>query len=245
VAEPSEGAREPVVVLGGFLSAPRLYRALARTLTEVAGAPARVVPVGLPQWVGAVSQRGWSVILRALERTVRGVASSSPTGRVVLVGHSAGGVVGRLYLSPEPFRGEVFAGLDVVSRLVTLGSPHHGGAFSPMRRFVDRRYPGAFFAPRVGYATVAGAALRGDPRGSLPERFAARAYARLGCARDESGDGLVPVPCALLDGAEHVVLPGVNHAPPWPRPWYGTPAVAREWWARAGGRANRPPAASC
>jgi pimeloyl-ACP methyl ester carboxylesterase len=244
VAEPSGGAREPVVVLGGFLSAPRLYRALARTLAEVAGVPARVVPVGPPQWVGAVSERGWSAILRALDRTVRGAASSSPTGRVVLVGHSAGGVVGRLYLSAEPFRGDVFGGLERVSRLVTLGSPHRGGAFSPMRRFVDRRYPGAFFAPRVAYVTVAGAALRGDPRGSLTERLVARAYARLGSARDEWGDGLVPVPCALLDGAAHVVLPGVSHAPPWRGPWYGASPAAREWWPRAVG-SSPPPSASC
>jgi pimeloyl-ACP methyl ester carboxylesterase len=226
----TDSGGEPVVVLGGFLSTPGLYRPLARTLAELAGGPALVVPVGPLHWVGAVSARGWSAILRTLDRSVRAAAASSPTGRVVLVGHSAGGVVGRLYLSPEPFRGRVFAGIDLVSRVVTLGSPHRGGAFSPMRRFVDERYPGAFFSPRVEYASVAGASVKGDPRGSLSERLAARTYARLGAASDEWGDGLVPVPCALLDGAVHVVLPGVSHAPPWPGPWYGAPAVAREWW---------------
>jgi hypothetical protein len=229
---PPRKGGESVVILGGFLSAPRLYHALARTLEDVAGVSVRVVPVGPPRWVGAVSERGWWAILRALDRTVREAAGSSPGGKVVLLGHSAGGVVGRLYLSPEPFRGEAFAGLERVSRLVTLGSPHRGGAFSPMRRFVDRRYPGAFFAPRVAYVTVAGAALKGAPRGRVAERLAARAYARLGSAGEEWGDGLVPVPCALLEGARHVVLPGVSHAPPWHGPWYGSPSAAREWWPR-------------
>jgi hypothetical protein len=107
-----------------------------------------------------------------------------------------------------------------------------------MRRFVGERYPGAFFAPRVAYLSVAGRAVRGDRSGSVTERIAARAYARLGGNAGAWGDGLVPVSCALLAGAAHLVLDGVGHAPPWPGPWYGTPRVVREWWAAAG----RPPA---
>jgi len=219
------------VVLGGFLSTPRLYRGLVRTLAHESGAPVSVVGVGFASWLGAVSASGWSRILRELDRTVRRAAASSPTHRVTLVGHSAGGVVSRLYLSPEPFRGESFGGLDRVSRLVSLGSPHAGIAASPMRRFVGERYPGAFFAPRVAYLSVAGRAVRGNRGGSLTERLAAHAYARLGGDTDAWGDGLVPVSCALLEGAALLVLEGVGHAPPWPGPWYGTPRVVREWWA--------------
>jgi pimeloyl-ACP methyl ester carboxylesterase len=232
VGERSPGAREPVVVLGGFLSTPGLYTPLARALEREGGAQVHVVPVGRASWMGAVSARGWSAILRTLHRSVDAAAASSPTGRVVLVGHSAGGVMGRLYLSPDPFRGESFGGLERVSRLVTLGSPHHGHAFSAMRRHVDGRYPGAYFAPHVSYVTVAGSVVRGRPGGSVAERFAARAYARLDSPGDAWGDGLVPVDCALLEGAVHVVLEGVGHAPPWWRPWYGTPAIVSGWWPR-------------
>jgi pimeloyl-ACP methyl ester carboxylesterase len=219
------------VVLGGFLSTPRLYRGLARTLADDTGALVAVVDIGVASWLGAVSARGWSRILRELDRAVRRAAAASPTGRVTVVGHSAGGVVSRLYLSPEPFRGESFGGLDRVSRLVSLGSPHAGIAASPMRRFVHERYPGAFFAPRVTYVSVAGQAVLGNRGGSAAERFAARVYTRLGGDAGAWGDGLVPVSCALLEGAAHVVLEGVGHAPPWPGPWYGTPRVVREWWA--------------
>jgi len=242
MSRPSTGASapEPIVVLGGFLSTPGLYRGLVRTLADESGAPVSVVGVGFGSWLRAVSATGWSRLLRELDRTVKRAAASSPTGRVTLVGHSAGGVVSRLYLSPEPFRGESFGGLDRVSRLVSLGSPHAGIAASPMRRFVSERYPGAFFAPRVAYLSVAGRAVHGDRAGSAAERIAARAYARLVGDAGAWGDGLVPVSCALLEGAGHAVLDGVAHAPPWRGPWYGTPRVVREWWAAAGEKRESP-----
>ena len=70
----------------------------------------RVVPVTVGDWAGASSPAGWARILAKLERTVEDVLEATGAEKVVLVGHSAGGVMGRLYLAPEPFRRHVYDG---------------------------------------------------------------------------------------------------------------------------------------
>jgi hypothetical protein len=142
-------------------------------------------------------------------------------------------VIGRLYLSPEPFRGERFAGLERVAHLVTLSSPNTHQRAGPMRRWVDRRYPGAYFAPAVRYTSVAGKWREGRRRGEAAERAAFAVYKRLGGTGAAWGDGLVPVDAALLRGSREVVLDGVGHAPGRGRPWYGSPDAVRTWWAKA------------
>ena len=59
-------------------------------------------------------------------------AANEPSGRVALIGHSAGGWISRLYLnlSGRRYNGKVFHGHKLVHSLVTLGSPHMEGAFS-------------------------------------------------------------------------------------------------------------------
>ncbi|HIE37653.1 MAG TPA: hypothetical protein EYH30_00465 [Anaerolineales bacterium] len=161
---------------------------------------------------------------------VRGAARLSTTGRVTLIGHSSGGVMGRLYLSPRPFLGPAFYGLEYVDLLVTLGSPHYNWRGGRMRRWVEEQYPGAYFAPQVRYVSVAGKLLRGDRAGSLRERLAYRFYERL-CGDGRAwGDGSVPVPSALLHGSRQVVLEGVGHFAGFGGPWYGTEGVVPRWW---------------
>ena len=193
-----------------------------------------VVGVGLASWLGAVSASGWSRILRELDRTVRRAAASSPTGRVTLVGHSAGGVVSRLYLSPEPFRGESFGGLDRVSRLVSLGSPHAGIAASPMRRFVHERYPGAFFAPRVAYVSVAGRAVRGDRRARSRSAWPPGPTPASAATRAPGATGSCPCP------ARFSRAPGTSSSTAWATRLRGAgPGTARRGSFGSGGPPSR------
>jgi pimeloyl-ACP methyl ester carboxylesterase len=157
------------------------------------------------------------------------MAEHSPTEKVTLVGHSAGGVLSRLYLSDEPFRGKIYAGIERVSTLITLGSPHHNPKRAHMRRRVEDELPGAFYAPRVRYVSVAGRAIAGDREGTRRERLSGWLYGHLCGRRDVWGDGLVPVGNALLGGADHVILPGVLHAPLFGKPWYGSPEIVEQW----------------
>lgn len=226
----AQPVRPPIVILGGFLSCPGLYRAMQRTLADEAGVRVSVVNVGVLDWLPTVSTLGWRAILRKLDRTIRDALRESGRESVVLVGHSSGGVLGRLYLSPEPFEGDVFAGRDRVSRLLTLGSPNTNQRIGPIRRWVDQQYPGACFAPDVSYTSVAGKLVEGRARGGVGQRLAYHAYRQLCGEGAVWGDGLVPVTCALLAGADAVVLDGVGHAPVLARRWFGSPDVVRQWW---------------
>jgi pimeloyl-ACP methyl ester carboxylesterase len=225
--------RLPIVILGGAFSWPGLYAGMRRALGECAGAPVSVVPANPIDWALAVSAYGWHRILRKLDLEVRRVAIETGGLRVVLIGHSSGGVIGRLYLSPEPFRGTSFSGLERVGHLITLGSPNTNQRVGPMRRWVDRQYPGAHFAPAVQYTSVAGKRREGRERGTAAERATYAVYRKLRGAGATWGDGLVPVDVALLPGATPVVLDGVGHGPMLGRPWYGTADVVRRWWAAA------------
>ena len=227
-ADPGPGVG-PVVVLGGFLSSPGFYREMCGVIRRIRNSPIEVADVQIWHWAAAVSARGWSRILDRLHHAVVRTASSSPTGKVVLVGHSAGGVIGRLYLSDQPFRGRTYAGLERVSTLITLGSPHKNPERARLRREVERRLPGAFFAPQVRYVAVAGRAISGSRCGNSRQRRAGWFYDHLSGHGDLWGDGLVPVEAALLEGAEEIVLDGVYHAPVFGTPWYGSPEIIQRW----------------
>lgn len=192
--------------------------------------PVWIVPAKSLEWIGTTTPYGWSYLLRKLHRTVHCVARESPTGKVTLVGHSTGGVMARLYLASEPFMGHSFRGVEYVNRVITLGSPHYNRRGGWMRRWVESKYPGAYFAPRVSYISVAGASIHGKRDGTIQERVAYRAYRILGNKGDTRGDGLVPVECALLDGSQHIVLPEASHFARSGGKWYGTEEMVIVWW---------------
>jgi pimeloyl-ACP methyl ester carboxylesterase len=229
-------AEQPIVIMGGFASYDLLYCGLRDALAEIAGQPVWVVKVRSLDWLPSVVPAGWLHLLIAMQRTVRRAVRRSATGRVTLIGHSAGGVLARLYLAPRPFLGHTFNGLEQVDRLITLGSPHdnrhplHGGLMS---HWIERRYPGAYFSEQVCYASVAGHLIRGDPIGSPRERRAYRFYRGIGKKGDVWGDGLIPVQCALLDGARQIALDGVSHFAGFGGPWYGSVDVVPRWWPEA------------
>jgi pimeloyl-ACP methyl ester carboxylesterase len=203
-------------------------------LKRQAGAPVLVVPASRTDWTATLTGWGWERILLKLQETVDRARRLGDGRRVTLVGHSVGGVMSRLYLSPDPFRGHRFRGLDQVSWLITLGSPHLNVRGARLRRWVDQTFPGAYFAPRVAYSTVAGRAIRGDRRGKTKARLAHWFYRQLCGEGAQWGDGIVPLASARLEGARNLVLDAVGHAPIGGKRWYGTPEVVRDWWNQLG-----------
>jgi hypothetical protein len=212
-----------------------MYRGMRGALAELTGAPVLVVPATLADWLAATSEWGWERILLKLDRTVDEALALGGGSGVTLVGHSSGGVVGRLYLSPAAFRGHAFRGLEKVAHLITLGSPHLTVRGAPVRRWVDRTYPGAFFAPDVSYTAVGGRVIKGSSAGSAKERVVRVLYRQLCGDGEQWGDGLVPLRSARLEGARNLVLDGAAHAPVRGRRWYGSPDLVRAWWEREKG----------
>jgi pimeloyl-ACP methyl ester carboxylesterase len=156
----------------------------------------------------------------------------------VLVGHSAGGLLGRLYLHDGPVWGERYGGAEHVDMLITLGSPHCNEKDACSGWFLadetNRLAPGTPYADTVRYLTVVGRAVEGDPQGTAAQRRAYRRYKYFSPRDDTWGDGIVPVSSAQLDGAESVVLDGVSHSRRYGRNWYGaSKAIVRRWWPRS------------
>jgi triacylglycerol esterase/lipase EstA (alpha/beta hydrolase family) len=114
----------PVLVIPGYGGSPGSVAPLADRLR----AEGRTVVVVRLPGRGTGDLRGQAEAVRAAARSaLRDTGASS----VDLVGYSAGGVVARIYVRD-------LGGRDVVRRVVTLGSPHHGaelaslaGALSP------------------------------------------------------------------------------------------------------------------
>ncbi len=216
--------------MGGFLSSESTYRTMQRFLQELTGAKVWIVPVNMHTWFGSATLSGWVRILNRLNETVVSAVKESRTGKVTLIGHSSGGILGRLFLSPEPLRGHVYNGLNYMNTLITLGSPHYNHKGAALRKWVEEKYPGAYFDPVVRYVSVVGKAIRGNKRGSLKERRVYWYYKSL-CGRgDVWGDGIVPLPSALLQGSQHIIVDGLRHFSRSKHMWYGSEKAVQSWW---------------
>ena len=93
---------QPIVILGGFASLDALYVGMRAAMARCTGQPVSIVPAWSLDWLPGVRPEHWKRILDTLGDTVQRAVGASPTGKVTLIGHSAGGVLARFYLSPEP-----------------------------------------------------------------------------------------------------------------------------------------------
>ncbi len=241
---------QPIVILGGFLITQEAYRPMVDTLARLSGQPVELVPVGRAEWLLTVWPWGWARLLDRVAAAVERQARASATGRVTLVGHSSGGVMLRLFLDDQPFEGRRWNGRAQADTLVTLGSPHTALKATPLRQRVARSLPGCAFAPAVRYVSVAGLIDLDPARGqasATARRMAPTAYRNSSGDAHDRGDGLVPLPSALLEGSEAVLLEGVAHGGAFGPVWFGTPAVVERWWAAlahpAGGTPQSPSSA--
>jgi hypothetical protein len=234
-----------VLLIGGFLTSPPLYGRTRERLFRRGAAHVIVANIWTPDWLlipwrghGPISTRAARSLIAAGE-----VARSSPRSKgapLLVIGHSAGGVTARILTSPVPFAGRRFGGSERIGAIVTLGSPHRLAAgranAAVAAQFAAEHVPGAFFAPRTGYLTVASRAEPGRRLGSPRERWLWRAYARAigpGASDEIEGDGLVPVGSAILDDAGQIVLADIHHGQSARLPWYGSDEGLDGWWGAA------------
>lgn len=220
---------EPVVIVGGATWWPRSYRSFAEVLGEVSGAEVHVAGVTPLDWVAGY-YRGFGQLVFEVASAVDRALLGSPAKRVVLVGHSAGGLACRVFIGGEPpYGGRRYSGHRRVSQLITLGTPHgtppKGRLAEPVSR-VNDLFPGALHADSgLRYLSVAGAAVDGAASGRARRRY----EGFVGDGRTV-GDGVVPVEAALLPGSETLVLDGLHHNRRLGR-WYGSDAATvRRWW---------------
>ena len=221
---------QPVVILGGFLITEEAYQPMADWLIKQGVTDAKVVPVSRYDWLLTSWGFGWRRVLDRVDKYVQLLQSTSPTGRVTLIGHSSGGVMLRLYLSDQPFQGRTYGGASRCDRLISLGSPHQAIRATPLRAMVDRSCPGCH-EPGVDYVAIAGELNLNSTTASVFSRRSAKSsYRRISGSVDVSGDGLVPVDSALLCGARYLVQSDTAHGGLFGTTTYFSPSRLEAWW---------------
>ncbi len=236
-----------VLVLGGFLTAPPMYRRFVERLRARGAAAVVVANVWTPDWLIA-STRGPGAIAtrsgRALIEAGRLAAEVSEGAPVLAVGHSAGGLIARILTAIEPLPGKRFGAARRIGAIVTLGTPHQLSTGEGIGKrlntvvseIAEEAAPGACHSPEIGYVSVASRAIRGDPAGTGRERVAYLLYRSVmgrAAVPGTEGDGLVPVASAMLAGSAQIVVDDAIHGPSAGAPWYGTEGPMDVWWPAA------------
>ena len=239
-----DDGRPHVLIIGGFLSSPPSYEPLRGRLLARGAAVVDIAPIWLPDWLLVT----WHGQGRIVARAARAVLETKPHmdgAPLLVIGHSAGGVVARILTAEVPFAGHRYAGTPRIGAIVTLGTPHvnvversirHRSGVYPAA-FAEEHVPGAWFAPRVGYLSVA--SRRSPARAGATgrrERWLRRSYERvmpIPYPDVIEGDGVVPLPCALLPGARQIVLGDAAHGQGMGHPWYGSEEWVDAWWPAA------------
>jgi pimeloyl-ACP methyl ester carboxylesterase len=121
-----------------------------------------------------------------VHRSVEALRSASGAARVVLVGHSMGGLAARVYLRKH--------GDAHVARVITLASPHHGTIFGRLGHSRNARQM-ASRSPFIEH-------LRQHDRGR---------WARFTTVATRDDNLVVPRSSPLLPGAKQIELDGVGH----------------------------------
>jgi pimeloyl-ACP methyl ester carboxylesterase len=180
--------RDTVVLVHGLAAMPFVMRPLAKSLGDHF---AQVVNWGYSSLWSRIERHG-----RALAQLLRRLDGEEPSGRLHLIGHSMGGIIGRLALAEYlPLR---------FGRFLMLAPPNHG---SPVARHLAP-FLGRICPPINQLADHDGSFVCRLPKPSLPE---------LGIIAAK-GDFMVLEPSTRL-GCErdHIVLPGLHSSVVWQR----------------------------
>lgn len=170
------GSYRPAVILPGLGNNSGDYQQLSSSL-EARGVSSVVAKVSRPDWLrnaaGLLDGNYWKgtlcprpVLDWYLERIEKAVSEASLLAngqKISLIGHSAGGWLARVYLAEF--------GVDRVSLLLTLGTPHLPppkgvpGVIDQTRGlldYVEKFCPAACYGPQLKYVCIAGRYLKGE-----------------------------------------------------------------------------------
>ncbi|HZW02084.1 MAG TPA: hypothetical protein VFF55_10995 [Candidatus Deferrimicrobium sp.] len=233
--------RPHVVIIGGFLTEPLFFRPMRERLLQHGAARVSVARLHWPDWL-AMGMVGMGPVMLRGARAIRQARRAAPDA-VIVVGHSAGGLIARLAMSPEPIDGRYAGVARDVGCLVTLGTPNRFDPVIPGWRhagvraaeFLERVTPGAWFAPQTAYVSVGSRLVPPSPiRPSLSFGALGHVVTRVavGQAPGARGDGLVDEERSRLPGARHLAFDDVLHGT-FGGPWYGDAHVIDRWWPLA------------
>ena len=222
--------KNPIIILGGFLITAEAYHSIKDTIENISDRKVYIVDVTRGDWFKSNSGEGWINILNKVKEKIAFALQETKAKKIDLIGHSSGGVMLRLYLSGDSFKDTVYNGKSTTSNLITLGSPHQAVNATPLRRFVDEKYPGNFFQ-NINYVSIGGEVEINSKQTSILTKLIAKdSYKSISGDRNESGDGLVPLSSSLLKNSQQIILPETVHGGIFGKNWYGSNLKVKEWW---------------
>lgn len=229
-----------VVILGGFLTEAAQYRPMRERLLDQGAERVAIAPIHLPDWA-VMGFAGMGPLLLRGARAIREARRVSPQP-VIVVGHSMGGIIGRLAMAPDPLDGRCVGVAYDIGCMVTLGTPHR---FDPRVRWrhpgqraaehLEQVSPGAWHAPETGYLTVGSTMVppaRRAPTNSAVGSLNRVLRALVGETPGATSDGLVGSDRCRLRGVRHIEFTDVLHGLFY-GPWYGDVEVIERWWPAA------------
>lgn len=220
-----------IVIIGGFTTSPGHYNKMAEQLLRLSGLPVSIVPISMGEWPSVVRRSGWRKLLLRLEDTLAATVSKNKSERILIVAHSLGGIVTRLYLSPHSTLEFQPKFASHIERVITLGTPHRRGV---VRRLTVWKGLGECLAQDcipVPILSVVGA-VDYSARGRVANRAIGLRYRFHGADAGESGDGIIPVNSAIYDAQRVLTIPNARHDFRIGHPWYGDPEIVQVWWER-------------
>jgi hypothetical protein len=240
------GERGPaVLIVGGLLTSPWEYLAMRRDLLAVGASRVWLAPVlGMHWLVGAFIGLGSAASVVAATIDALAKLDGRP---ILLIGHSAGGILARLATASARFEGARRASRDSVGALVTLGTPHRATRVDGRLglhgrralRFLGRHAASPDALPTLTVGSDFDVADDGGGGRAVRRVRAGLASATYYALRGHGprpgrGDGMVPFETAFVPGSEQIRLEGIAHAPVvWLAPWYGSPEGIAQWWDAA------------
>jgi len=224
-------SNQPIVIVGGFMSAARDYRSW-QTRLEAPPYNRKVFVANINRldWVSTADQNFRPQLL-AVGAMVQTAIHITGAEKVTLVCHSAGGRISRLWLGDQSYGGVECNGRRFVKKIIFLGSPYLTREPWAQRSagFANKHYPGAYYA-EIEYISVVGRSVFAKPGGSIEERFAYRNYRQQFPRHPQQwGDGVVPVEGAFVPGATNGVLDGIYHGSFLGKPGYENPKALAQW----------------
>ena len=189
-------------------------------------------------WAGTLKPRptvNW--YLERIDTAVaEAAASCGEDGEIVLLSHSAGGWLGRVWM-------EANENHEKITTYVSLGSPQlppPGDVFDQTRGILthlEATIPGCHHS-NVRYVTISGRWKRGAASFDANNADAfvvGLTYKQVCGSADVWGDGITPEQSAHLPGSEKIVLEDCYHSPVGSeesdssRLWYGSEAMLSQW----------------
>lgn len=236
VTKPSVPSNVKLLILPGFGNDSVDYtmeNSLVSSLQEQGWEPEQiaVLPVARADWLqvfsrGALDWKFWAAEAPPtrpafswyLERISQEINSLGEDEKVVLVGHSAGGWLGRAAIGfGSEDEGAPPVDLAKVAGIVTLGAPNlppPPGVMDMTRgalRITNERFPGAHHAPDLFYLTAIGLSVAGEKQERKSpieptsiKGFAFNSYEAVCGDGTAIGDGVVPQCAGHLEGAVQV-----------------------------------------